>query len=121
MHLGGLISTAKDLICFDKALYERKIWGESLYELFTIPHVRFDHYCWGKMNYSYGSQISLDNLLEYSHSGMGKGCLSTILYYPETKTHVVILENVFWPDQKGWADFSRHDKIRAVIREGLSK
>jgi CubicO group peptidase (beta-lactamase class C family) len=117
----GLISTAKDLILWDKAVYEKKIWGESKSNALTLPYVEFDHYRWGKISYGYGTQIVKEKPLEYSHSGMGKSGISTILYYPETKTHVIILENISWKDEKGLADFKRHDAIRSIVREELSK
>ena len=60
--------------------------------------------------------IFLINFYKLRH----KLCFVLLLLYLQIFI-LVILENVFWRDQKGWADFSRHDKIHAVIREELLK
>jgi CubicO group peptidase (beta-lactamase class C family) len=116
---GGLISTAKDLILWNEALWEKKIWGKDSTALIQTPHIDFN-YRWGKVSYGYGTQIVQEKPLEYSHTGMVRGFISTLLYYPATKTHVIILENVYWETPQGGADFARHDAIRKLIRNYLS-
>lgn len=114
---GGIIASARDLIYWNESLYERKIWSDEKIATLLKPRVKFPHRV-GELNYGYGIQTT-ENPLEYSHNGCVRGFLSTLMYYPDYKINVVILENIFWSKDGQEPDFSRHDKIREIIRQNL--
>lgn len=112
---GGLISNARSLMRWNEALHEKKMWGETVTKILTYPHTNFTHR-WGKMSYGYGIQIFDNGHKEYSHGGVINGFRSTLLYYPHSKIHVVILENILRKNEDGSADFKIHDDIRTAVR-----
>lgn len=112
---GGLISNARDLMRWNEALYEKKIWGEIITKILTHSHIDFTHR-WGKMFYGYGVQIFNDGYKEYSHGGIINGFHSTLLYYPHSKIHVVILENILRKNEDGSPNFKIHDDIRMAVK-----
>lgn len=116
---GGLISTAKDLILWNEALHEKQVWGKDKTQLLLTPRINF-HHRWGKISYGYGIQLVKEKSTEYSHTGVVRGFISTLLYYPDTKLHVVILENTSWKTLQESTDFTRHDAIRSVVRNKFS-
>ncbi len=117
---GGLISTARDLMRWNEALYEKKIWGEKTTDVLTYSHINFLHR-WGNMSYGYGIQILNDEKIEYSHNGIINSFLSTLIYYPQSKIHVVILENILHKNIDGSVNFQVHDKIRNIVRSRFIK
>lgn len=109
---GGIISTAKDLSLWNENLHNGKLLSQKSYALMTDVYAYRPSHRWGKVGYGYGLQISeLNNQPELSHSGAMAGFISSLIYYPETKTSVVVIENIF-------QDFNFHDDLRKVVNAG---
>jgi CubicO group peptidase (beta-lactamase class C family) len=91
---GGIISTAKDLILWNEFLHQGNALNKEFYAKMMGTSSQRDHPIWGKVNYGYGIQNSKEYPKEYFHSGYIRGFPSLNLYFPETKTSIIILENI---------------------------
>ncbi len=91
---GGILSTVADLHRWNAALYNGKILKPSSLNKFLTRTSGMDHPILGKVGYGYGVMMSEGKPLSYFHSGYVKGSPSLLIYYPETKTSVVILSNI---------------------------
>ena len=91
---GGIISTAKDLILWNEFLHQGSALNKEFYAKMIETSSQRDHPIWGKVNYGYGIQTSKKYPFECFHSGYIRGFPSLNLYFPETKTSIIILENI---------------------------
>ncbi len=116
---GGIISTVPDLLRWNTALHGKKILNDSCYRFMTTPSANRAHR-WGTIGYGYGVQIdSIDGLKEISHNGYFNGYIATLLYYPASRTSIIILENIS-PDSGNMPRaFYFHDEIRKIVRQQL--
>lgn len=118
---GGMLSTPEDLMRWLIALHEppRLLSDVAYYEMTTPKAMRMGHR-YGDIGYGLGLQIyNADGLQELSHSGYINGYTSTLLYYPEAKLGVIILENLSWDLSDPEKVFQPHDQIRKRVREHL--
>jgi D-alanyl-D-alanine carboxypeptidase len=118
---GGMISTVGDLNLWNKNLHGGKLLSKKSYELMTSPSSKRDHFIFGKVGYGYGFQIDTKGkTLEIGHSGYASGFASVNFYYPETKTNLIILENVAWDSKSGdlTEAFQHHLGVRAIVGGG---
>ena len=90
---GGLLSTVSDLHKWNNALYSGKILKPETLSLFQKNYVTREHYVLGKVGYGYGIMMNEKQPEAYFHTGYVKGSPSLLVYYPQTKTSVVILSN----------------------------
>ena len=90
---GGLLSTVSDLHKWNNALYSGKILKPEILSLFKKNYVTRKHYVLGNVGYGYGIMINEKQPEAYFHTGYVKGSPSLLVYYPQTKTSVVILSN----------------------------
>ncbi len=117
---GGIISTAYDLLAWNLALHEGKLLSPEMYEQMVRPSSRREHPRYGAVGYGLGVQLlGKGENLEISHSGYVDGYISTLLYYPQSKISVIILENVSWDVTDVERAFSTHDHIRQIVRDYL--
>ena len=91
---GGILSTVADLHRWNAALYNGKILKPSSLKKFLTRTFGMNHAILGKVGYGYGVMMSEGKPLSYFHTGYVKGSPSLLIYYPETKTSVVILSNI---------------------------
>jgi CubicO group peptidase (beta-lactamase class C family) len=113
----GIISTAVDLLQWNLALHGGKLLSQKTYEKMITPSAIRENYRYGNVGYGFGVQIlDQDNLLEISHSGYGNGYISTLIYYPESKMSVIILENVSEKPKNMTSAFKVHDQVRQIMR-----
>ena len=111
---GGIISTVKDLAQWNTMLYGGKILKPETLELFQTQSAERPHPVFGKMGYGLGIMMNMNAPKAYFHSGYIKGSPSLLIYYPKTKTSVVILSN-FADESKGKnAIFKPHQEIKAI-------
>lgn len=90
---GGLLSTVSDLHRWNAALYSGKIIKpESLAQL-QKNYISRKHYVLGNVGYGYGIMMNQQKPEAFFHTGYVKGSPSLLVYYPQTKTSVVILSN----------------------------
>ena len=118
---GGMISTARDLLLWNKNLHGGKLLSQKSYDMMTTASSKRDHFIFGKVDYGYGLQIDhKGKTLEMGHSGYTTGFASMNFYYPETKTTIIVLENIAWDSNSGdlTEAFQHHLGVRAIVRGG---
>jgi CubicO group peptidase (beta-lactamase class C family) len=91
---GGILSTIDDLHLWNNALYNGKILNPETLQKFETKSAERDHPIFGKMGYGYGIMMNIGKPSAYFHSGYVKGSPSLNIFYPETKTSVIILSNI---------------------------
>lgn len=119
---GGILSTIDDLHLWNSALYSGKVLQpETLKKFFTQSSER-QHPVFGKMGYGYGIMMNIGKPAAYFHSGYVKGSPSLNIYYPETKTSVIILSNIADEAKGKNATFKTHREIKIFtdMMEGIS-
>lgn len=111
---GGILSTIDDLHIWNNSLYSGKvIQSETLQKFFSKSADR-QHPNFGKMGYGYGIMMNIGKPRSYFHSGYIKGSPSLNIFYPETKTSVIILSNIA-DETKGKSDiFKPHQEIKKI-------
>ena len=90
---GGILSTVSDLHKWNESLYSGKIINAESLAQFKKNYITRKHYILGNVGYGYGIMMNQQKPEAYFHSGYVKGAPSLLIYYPETKTSVVILSN----------------------------
>ena len=116
---GGIVSSGSDLIAWNKCLWGGRYLNPQSLTLMGKPQVQrtVDEETTG---YTYGLQYTKNIWLEeYSQSGSIPGYTSSLLYYPQSKTSVVILENVSLDPNTPDRAFSIHENIRSEVIEEL--
>jgi CubicO group peptidase (beta-lactamase class C family) len=121
----GIISTVHDLLHWNISLHAGQLLQQESYRLMIKSSATRPHR-WGLVSYGYGLQISTDELNEISHNGIIPGYTSSLIYYPNQKISVVILENrALWTKEWEIADKKRtyytHDLIRQSVRDALMR
>ena len=118
---GGMISTAGDLLLWNKNLHGGKLLSKKSYDMMTTASSKRDHFIFGKVDYGYGLQIDhKGKTSEMGHSGYATGFASVNFYYPETKTTIIVLENIAWDSKSGdlTEAFQHHLGVRAIVGGG---
>ena len=116
---GGMISTAGDLLLWNKNLHGGKLLSKKSYNLMTTASSSREHFIFGKVDYGYGLQIdSKGKTLEIGHSGYATGFASLNFYYPATKTSLIVLENIAWDADNFKDTFKHHVDIRTIVGGG---
>jgi len=110
---GGILSTVYDLHVWNNALYGGKVLKPRTLKQFASKSTERIHPVFGKMGYGYGIMLSPGKPTSYFHSGYVKGSASLNVYYPETKTSVIVLSNV--ADEKSKAStFRPHLEVKKI-------
>jgi D-alanyl-D-alanine carboxypeptidase len=116
---GGMISTAEDLLLWNKNLHGGRLLSQKSYDIMTTASSHRNHFIFGEVDYGYGLQIDRKGkILEIGHSGYATGFASLNFYYPETKTSLIVLENIAWDADNFKDTFKHHVGIRAVVGGG---
>lgn len=94
----GIVSTANDLSKWNHKLHNGKLLKHETYKLMTTYSIKNKHAVFGEkeIGYGYGLRISdSEQITEFGHTGIvpNFGLTSLNLYYPSTKTSVIVLEN----------------------------
>ena len=111
---GGILSTVSDLHRWNDALYNGKILKPSSLKKFMTRTSGMDHPILGKVGYGYGIMMSEGRSVSYFHSGYVKGSPSLLIYYPQTKTSVVLLSNIADESKGKSAFFIPHKEVKKV-------
>lgn len=112
---GGVLSTIDDLHQWNNALYGGKILKPETLKKFMAKSAERQHPVFGTMGYGLGIMMNNNKPVTYFHSGYVKGAPSLNIYYPETKTSVIILSNIADEEKGKSATFKPHQKIKNVI------
>jgi D-alanyl-D-alanine carboxypeptidase len=116
---GGMISTAGDLLLWNKNLHGGKLLSKKSYDMMTTASSHRNHFIFGEVDYGYGLQIDpKGKTLEIGHSGYATGFASLNFYYPVTKTSLIVLENIAWDADNLQDTFKHHVDIRAIVGGG---
>lgn len=111
---GGILSTVDDLHTWNQKLYQNKILQpQTLQEMTTKTATRM-HQIFGKMGYGYGIMMNDAQQKAYFHSGYVKGSPSLNIYYPDTRTSVIILSNIADETKGKNAVFLPHKEIKKI-------
>ena len=74
---GGMISTAEDLLLWNKNLHGGKLLNPKSYNMMTTASSHRNHFIFGEVDYGYGLQIDpKGKTLEIGHSGYATGFAS---------------------------------------------
>jgi D-alanyl-D-alanine carboxypeptidase len=119
---GAFISTADDLILWNKKLFEGNLLSQKTFKLMTTKQkgATRNHPLFGKTNYGYGITVDTkDSILQYGQTGFAPGFVSMNFYFPESKTSVVILENTVWDPNDLKKTFHYHTQILNILRQSI--
>lgn len=111
---GGILSTIQDLHTWNNALYGGKILKPETLKLFMAKSAERRHAIFGKMGYAYGIMLNIGKPNSYFHSGYIKGSPSLNIYYPETKTSVIILSNIADEEKGKGLVFKPHIEVKKI-------
>lgn len=111
---GGILSTVQDLYLWNTALYNGKILQSETLQQFEARSSERNHPIFGKMGYGFGIMINIGNPESYFHSGYVKGSPSLNIYYPNTKTSVIILSNIADEQNGKGLIFKPHREIKKI-------
>ncbi|SHI65422.1 CubicO group peptidase, beta-lactamase class C family [Cruoricaptor ignavus] len=91
---GGILSTVNDLNRWNLALFGGKILKPESLKLLTKKYASREHEILGNVGYGYGIMLNLTAPEAFFHTGYVKGSPSLNIFYPKTKTSVIILSNI---------------------------
>lgn len=111
---GGILSTIEDLHTWNNALYGGKILKPETLKQFMAKSAERRHAIFGKMGYAYGIMLNIGKPNSYFHSGYVKGSPSLNIYYPETKTSVIILSNIADEEKGKGLVFKPHIEVKKI-------
>ena len=116
---GAFISTAQDLVLWNQNLQNGKLLKKSTFTMMTTKQknaVR-QHPIFGITEYGYGITIDTkDNILQIGQTGFAPGFVSMNFYFPESKTSIIILENIAYDTGDLKKTFIYHTEILKIIR-----
>ncbi|SFN05906.1 CubicO group peptidase, beta-lactamase class C family [Chryseobacterium oleae] len=115
-----LIVTASDLAKWNEFLHNGKLLKPATYKLMTSYAITNGHPVFGEkpIGYGYGLRINdKDSIKEIGHTGFhpGEGFTAVNLYYPKTKTSVVIMENT--ANENFDIAYYFEQQVRKIVRE----
>lgn len=117
---GAFISTTKDLILWNQNLQNSKLLKLNTFQLMTTKqkNATREHPIFGTTEYGYGVTIDTkENLLQIGQTGFAPGFVSMDFYFPNTKTSVVVLENIAYNTENLKKTFFYHTEILTIIRQ----
>ncbi|MCP9766549.1 class A beta-lactamase-related serine hydrolase [Lacihabitans sp. LS3-19] len=99
----GLISTVGDLAKWNQKLHGGKTLKPETYKKMVSYNTLSQHNVFGEKAIGYGYGIRINDkaeIKEYGHTGIvpEQGFTSVNLYYPKTKTSIIVLENQTFDD-----------------------
>ncbi|SOE21440.1 CubicO group peptidase, beta-lactamase class C family [Spirosomataceae bacterium TFI 002] len=115
-----LISTAEDLLKWNIALHEGTLLRKELYAKMINPTATQNHSLFGEVGYGYAIRITDKNgPKEIGHTGYVPGFISMNYYYPETKTSIIMLENLDWNDESIKNTFCHELRVKRILEGGF--
>ncbi|SHN30600.1 serine hydrolase [Chitinophaga sp. CF418] len=116
---GGLISSGDDLVKWNNALHSGKLLSDSTYRLMITPKENAfrEHVTLGTIDYGYGITIPRQTAVpELAVTGVAPGFISMDVYFPGTKTSVVVLENIARDMMDLKKSFYYHEQILHIVK-----
>ncbi|MBL0325138.1 MAG: beta-lactamase family protein [Cytophagaceae bacterium] len=99
----GLVSTVSDLVIWNEKLHNGKLLKPQSYQKMISYDILAQHDVFGEKAIGYGYGIRINDqseITEFGHTGIvpEQGFTSVNLYYPKTKTSIIVLENQCFDD-----------------------
>jgi CubicO group peptidase (beta-lactamase class C family) len=119
---GGFISTAADLELWNKNLHERKLLNSRTYQLMISkqPNAIRDHPIFGETFYGLGLTTTVSGYtMQLGQTGFAPGYVSMNFYFPDTKTSVIVLENIAYHPADLKQTFFYHTQLLKIARETI--
>ncbi len=116
---GSFVSDAKDLSIWNSKFYGGKLLKPETMERLTSKQkgaVR-NHPVFGITEYGYGITIDTkDSIVQWGQTGFAPGFVSMNYYFPESKTSVIVLENIAYDTDNLKKTFYYHTAILDIVR-----
>ncbi|WP_233701979.1 serine hydrolase domain-containing protein [Kaistella palustris] len=109
---GGILSTINDLHRWNNALFNGIILKPASLKKLTEKSADRNHPILGKMGYGFGLMMNVGKPEAYFHTGYVKGAPSLNVYYPATKTSVVVLSNIADESKGKNVIFKTHKEVK---------
>jgi D-alanyl-D-alanine carboxypeptidase len=116
---GGLISSGEDLVKWNEHLHGGELLSDTVYQLMISKKENAfrDHAILGMIDYGYGVTIPHQiSVPELGVTGVAQGFIAIDMYYPFTKTSVVVLENIATDLKDLKNSFYYHEQILKIVR-----
>ena len=112
----GLVSTVSDLAIWNERLHNGKLLKPETYKKMISYDILAQHNVFGEKAIGYGFGIRINDqseITEFGHTGIvpEQGFTSVNLYYPKSKTSIIVLEN------QCFDDFSISYYFEAAVRK----
>jgi D-alanyl-D-alanine carboxypeptidase len=116
----GLVSTVTDLAIWNEKLHGGELLKPETYQTMISYNILSQHNVFGEKAIGYGYGIRINDVTEpaeYGHTGIvpEQGFTSVNLYYPKTKTSVIVLENQCFEDFS--ISYFFEAEVRKIVRE----
>lgn len=121
----GLISTVADLAIWNEKLHGGKLLKPETYQKMISYNILSQHNVFGEKAIGYGYGIRINDVsepTEFGHTGIvpEQGFTSVNLYYPKTKTSIIVLENQCF-DNMSISYFFEAGVRKIVLESGILK
>lgn len=118
---GGFISTTSDLILWNENLFGGKLLADSTLKLMIRPkkNASRNHPLFGMTKYGYGITIDDAKTLQLGQTGYTDGFPSMDFFFPNSKTSVVVLQNVSLGDDDFKKTFYYNLEVLRIFRATL--
>jgi D-alanyl-D-alanine carboxypeptidase len=121
----SFVSTVNDIVIWNECLFGGKLLADSTFKQMTTKQKNAirNHPIFGKTEYGYGITIDTkDNILRLGQTGWSPGFISMSFYFPESKTSIIVLENIAYDNDNLKKAFYYHIAILDIVkRSGLIK
>ena len=116
----GLVSTVSDLAIWNEKLHNGKLFKTETYKKMISYDILAQHNVFGEKAIGYGFGIRINDqseITEFGHTGIvpEQGFTSVNLYYPKTKTSIIILENQCFDDFN--ISYYFESEVRKIVLE----
>ncbi|WP_269222639.1 serine hydrolase domain-containing protein [Flavobacterium sp. IMCC34518] len=119
---GSFVSNATDLNIWNQNLQAGKLLKPAAFKIMTSKQegaIR-QHPLSGITHYGYGITIDTkDKMTQLGQTGFAPGFVSMNFYFPETKTSLIILENIVYEPNYLKKTFFYHSEILKIIRQEI--
>ncbi|WP_338790224.1 serine hydrolase domain-containing protein [Bernardetia sp. MNP-M8] len=116
---GGFISTAYDLVKWNKLLHSGKILKKDTFKLMVQRYETRKHPIFDEIDYGYGLTFKKnEQTIQIGALGFAAGFVSSNFYFPQTKTSLIVLENTAYQLQDFKKTFYHHTTLLEIVKNG---
>ncbi len=121
----GLVSTVSDLVIWNEKIHNGKLLKPESYQKMISYDILAQHNVFGEKAIGYGYGIRINDqseITEFGHTGIvpEQGFTSVNLYYPKTKTSIIVLENQCF-DDFSISYYFEAEVRKIVLKSGILK